>query len=595
MPRTDRGHPGTTSLVREIEALLGVASALVSSVDLREALRRICRELARLIGAETVSVHLHDPDSDLLVPCAAYHIPKEHLEVLSTTPLRLRDQGFYLPLWEERRPVWSDDIGHDPRFSHELFRLIPHQSGLLLPLILDGEVAGAFYLVWWRARRRFTEEELSLLETVSGQATLLLRNLHLYERAERDRRRLTALYEVSRHLAAVHDTDEILSLIVAEAARLLGVEAAGIRLLEGEDLVVRAKTESAAALMSRSRLKVGESLSGLVVSGGEPIAVEDLAQDTRYDAVHKRGALREGFHGFLGVPLRVHDRTIGVLNVYARRRRRFIPDEVSLLSAFADQASLAIDKARLYAEARAREREAAKLYEVTGQLASSLDLERVLDLIAAQTVNLLGCDASGIYTYDGGRSGLGFLRGLNLDPELTGTLVLKSGEGVAGRAFQERRPVWTGDRLLDPSLQYTPAADALIKTKAPRAYLAVPIISRGQVYGVLLDYFLLPHEFTPQEVRLLSTLADHAAVAMEKSQLYRESVERVKALEEALARVQQLQGLLPICAWCKKVRNDQNYWQSVEGYVAEHTDARFSHGICPECKEKLRIRRDANG
>ena len=71
--------------------------------------------------------------------------------------------------------------------------------------------------------------------------------------------------------------------------------------------------------------------------------------------------------------------------------------------------------------------------------------------------------------------------------------------------------------------------------------------------------------------------------------------ERVRALEDALARVKQLQGLLPICAWCKKVRNDQNYWQTVEGYIAEHTDARFSHGICPDCREELRTRRDSNG
>jgi hypothetical protein len=69
----------------------------------------------------------------------------------------------------------------------------------------------------------------------------------------------------------------------------------------------------------------------------------------------------------------------------------------------------------------------------------------------------------------------------------------------------------------------------------------------------------------------------------------------VRDLEDALARVKQLQGLLPICAWCKKVRNDQNYWQTVEGYVAEHTEARFSHGICPDCTEKLVERRDANG
>jgi CheY-like chemotaxis protein len=58
---------------------------------------------------------------------------------------------------------------------------------------------------------------------------------------------------------------------------------------------------------------------------------------------------------------------------------------------------------------------------------------------------------------------------------------------------------------------------------------------------------------------------------------------RVRELETALAQVQQLRGLLPICSYCKKVRDDQNYWQQVEHYVAAHSAARFSHGICPDC------------
>jgi CheY-like chemotaxis protein len=58
---------------------------------------------------------------------------------------------------------------------------------------------------------------------------------------------------------------------------------------------------------------------------------------------------------------------------------------------------------------------------------------------------------------------------------------------------------------------------------------------------------------------------------------------RVRELEEALAHVKQLRGLLPICCYCKKVRNDSNYWQQVESYISDHTEARFSHGICPDC------------
>ena len=68
--------------------------------------------------------------------------------------------------------------------------------------------------------------------------------------------------------------------------------------------------------------------------------------------------------------------------------------------------------------------------------------------------------------------------------------------------------------------------------------------------------------------------------------------ERMAELEESVARIKQLHGLLPMCAWCKKIRVDQNYWQEVECYVASHSEARFTHGICPACmaKEKAVLR-----
>ncbi|HUX10038.1 MAG TPA: response regulator [Terriglobia bacterium] len=63
--------------------------------------------------------------------------------------------------------------------------------------------------------------------------------------------------------------------------------------------------------------------------------------------------------------------------------------------------------------------------------------------------------------------------------------------------------------------------------------------------------------------------------------------DRVRDLETALAQVKQLRGLLPICMYCKKIRKDEDYWQQVESYISDHTEAEFSHGICPECYEKV--------
>jgi len=70
-------------------------------------------------------------------------------------------------------------------------------------------------------------------------------------------------------------------------------------------------------------------------------------------------------------------------------------------------------------------------------------------------------------------------------------------------------------------------------------------------------------------------------------QLQQALTERVAELKEALISVKQLGGLLPICSYCKKIRDDQNYWQQVESYVGQHSDAKFSHSICPQCYEDI--------
>jgi sigma-B regulation protein RsbU (phosphoserine phosphatase) len=76
-------------------------------------------------------------------------------------------------------------------------------------------------------------------------------------------------------------------------------------------------------------------------------------------------------------------------------------------------------------------------------------------------------------------------------------------------------------------------------------------------------------------------------VGMRVVELRASLAQRVKELEGALKRVKQLQGLLPICSYCKKIRDDRNYWQRVENYISEHSEVTFSHGICPDCYKKL--------
>jgi len=93
------------------------------------------------------------------------------------------------------------------------------------------------------------------------------------------------------------------------------------------------------------------------------------------------------------------------------------------------------------------------------------------------------------------------------------------------------------------------------------------------------DYIIKP--FEPSELR--ARLQAGARIV----ELQKHLAERVRELESALAKVKQLQGLLPICAYCKKIRDDRNYWQQVESYITSHSEVQFTHGICPDCHERV--------
>jgi uncharacterized protein YlaI len=76
-------------------------------------------------------------------------------------------------------------------------------------------------------------------------------------------------------------------------------------------------------------------------------------------------------------------------------------------------------------------------------------------------------------------------------------------------------------------------------------------------------------------------------VGLQMLDLQKSLADRVAELEEALSQVKQLQGLLPICSYCKSIRDDRNYWQRVESYIGRHSGVQFSHSICPDCYDRV--------
>ena len=128
---------------------------------------------------------------------------------------------------------------------------------------------------------------------------------------------------------------------------------------------------------------------------------------------------------------------------------------------------------------------------------------------------------------------------------------------------------------------------ARLKTEATTSHIPVIFISafgddkqkvKGfEVGGV--DYVTKP--FSPAEV--LSRVKNHVLLRRTQAELENRAIE----LETALAQVKRLNSLLPICSSCKKIRDDQGYWQQIEDYISEHADVDFSHSICPDCMREL--------
>lgn len=144
--------------------------------------------------------------------------------------------------------------------------------------------------------------------------------------------------------------------------------------------------------------------------------------------------------------------------------------------------------------------------------------------------------------------------------------------------------------LLDwmmPGLQGVDVCRLVRERRAELPTYLILLTSRGDRSDVVAglragadDYLVKPFDTEELHARL------HVGARI--VDLQRQLANHVSDLEHALASVRQLSGLLPICSYCKSIRNDSDYWQSVEQYVTEHSEAQFSHGICPKCFESVK-------
>jgi diguanylate cyclase (GGDEF)-like protein len=353
------------------------------------------------------------------------------------------------------------------------------------------------------------------------------------------------LYELTRHLTAVDDTHDVLALIVNEAARLPDVDAAALRIVDGDDLVLRARTDSATPLMSIPRLPIGESLSSRAVVRGEAVVLHDVAESDARLQPHGEPE----FRGFVAVPLRASVSVIGALNLYSRHPRRFGEADVRLAMALADQASLAIEKDRLVRDARDRAAHLLALARLNQVVSSSLDIDDVLGAIARAAAALMAVPAVLVWSADEPRRTL-TLRAFS-DPRLAAdypATVIGFDDGLAGWVAVHRRAVDIPDLATDPRVK--PGASAWVRAHGLTAARLLPIVFEDTLLGVLALVASAPLAHGPDARELLDGFVAQAAVAIRNARLYaqlRSAHERLQRRTRDLDVLTRMAEVLQAC------------------------------------------------
>ena len=256
--------------LRETETLLAVSRALSSTLDPIETMRRVAREVALTLGADMVGAYLADAARTKLSPVAGYHVPPEMIDAFRRIPIPIKNHPAIEEAWTHRRAVWTDDMARDPRVDAEILRQFPHQSDLFVPIRIKDRPVGGFFVIWWTARRTFTEWEVRLLQGISDLAGIFLENAQLYRQSTEDSRAkdeflATLSHELRNPLGAIANA-------VAALDRRAGGEAAATRLRQ----IIHRQSRHLTRLVD-DLLDVARATAGKIALHIQPVDLSEVA------------------------------------------------------------------------------------------------------------------------------------------------------------------------------------------------------------------------------------------------------------------------------------------------------------------------------
>ena len=515
--------------LREVRGLASINEVVSTSSDLQNFFANLNNKIQEVIGHYNMMVALYDPKSNTLNVPFSYDG-----ERISTTESYAVGQDLTSVLIHTRQPLMIvEDI---ERKAAELGAKIvkPARSWMGVPLIVQNNAIGALILQDINHEKAFSEGDLKFLNTIAGQVAGVINNARLLDESQQRAIQLETAAEIARDISGSLNLDELLIKAVNFIHERFDFYHAAVYLhdLPGEFAVIREATGEAGAQMKRAGHKIGigsKSIVGYVSSQGQQLMVADTATDATYYA----NPLFPDTRSEAALPLKVGERILGVLDVQSNYPYAFTEDKLRSLQILTDQVAIAVVNTELFAETQEHLSQHRLLHHITTTAASGSTLEEALENAVSGLQVTLGGDRVSILLVNREKNILEVKASMGYAENIANVHVAIA-SGITGWAAAHKRPLRIGDVTDDPRY--------IQVSSNTRSELAIPLVYRNELLGVLNVESELSDAYTENDEEMLGTLGGSLAAIIANARLVEQiriQAERERLIYEVTSKIRR--------------------------------------------------------
>ncbi len=522
-------------LLSQLAALSAVSSSLSQSLTLDEMLASALEQVLKVMTCKAGLVNLVNAQTDKLVLSAHQGLPQAMSERFEKEGL---DGTLCDLVYRGKGDLGIGDLADGAPVDVSGLLAAGLRAYLGTPLAVKGRMLGTL-CIFDRRPRHVTQEDFGLMQAIGNQIAVAVENTRLLEQTQRQLADLRTIQETISQLTAAPTFEEAINVLLPQVTSIVQAQTASLFLIEGEKMIRvggYSTIEGEAPPIGQTNLLADYPLTRRVIETRQPNY--NVADDPRLQP-HAREAFKaSGITANATIPLVGRESVLGVLSVSLYQPgRNFSEHDVSVLQTVADQATIALEKGRLFDQIQRRTVQLRAAAEVSHAASSTLDVAQ----LASESVNLIR-DHFDLYFV-----------GLFLLDTYGKFAVLRAGTGDAGQAMLKSGhkleiggPSMIGQCLSERQARITlDASQESIRFDNPllpdtRSEMALPLISRGQVLGALTVQSTQRAAFSNEDIAALQTMADQLTNAIANAQQF-ELTERARA--EADKRVAALNCL----------------------------------------------------